>query len=79
MPQTVQEVFCGQLKHYSGTDYNTSHSFFSMYLIFHRFKDASENFTGTPTPLLLFAEAFMYSSSAQSHIADEEISYECVR
>lgn len=43
-----------------------------------RFKEANENFIGTPSPLLMFAEAFMYSSSAQNHYADEEMSFECV-
>nr|XP_039249295.1 clathrin heavy chain linker domain-containing protein 1-like isoform X1 [Styela clava] len=45
---------------------------------FLRFKEVSINYVGTPTPLFMFAEAFMYSSSAHNHFADEEMSYECV-
>uniref|UniRef100_F6QV69 Translin-associated factor X-interacting protein 1 N-terminal domain-containing protein n=1 Tax=Ciona intestinalis TaxID=7719 RepID=F6QV69_CIOIN len=39
-----------------------------------RFKEVSNNYQGTPTPLLMYAEALMHASNAQDHVADAEMS-----
>nr|CAB3231620.1 clathrin heavy chain linker domain-containing protein 1-like [Phallusia mammillata] len=44
-----------------------------------RFKEVSDDYSGTPSPLLMYSEALMHSSNAQDNVIDGETSVICCR